>query len=175
MSPLLFNIFLEIVMVFATEYAEEGAIISGHVIGNLRFADDIAVLEESEDGIHRLVSNIHRESTRFGLKINILKTVMQRIACHDEPVKTVIDSTPLKQVNKFLYLGGTISSRGTNEEDVARRIDLAASASRSLTRIWIKKSIKRKTKVRICEVLVTLLLLCNSQTWTLKEKGEIEV
>ena len=49
MSPLLFNIFLEVVMALATVHAEEGSIISGHVISNLRFADDLAVLEESED------------------------------------------------------------------------------------------------------------------------------
>ena len=47
---------------------------SGHVISNLRFADDIAVLNESEDGLQRLMSNIHIESTRLGLKINISKT-----------------------------------------------------------------------------------------------------
>ena len=82
----------------------------------------------------------------------------------------MIDNTLLKQVDKFVYLGGTISSRGTNEEDVTRRIDLAAGASRSLTRIWTNKSIKRKPKVRIYEVLVTSLLLYNSETWTLKEK-----
>ena len=45
-----------------------------------------------------------------------------------------------------------------------------AGASGSLTRIWTNKSIKRKTKVRIYEVLVTSLLLYNSGTWTLKEK-----
>ena len=65
MSPVLFNIFLEVAMALATEHAEKMAIISGHVISNLGFADNIAVLEESEDGLQRLVSNIHRESTRF--------------------------------------------------------------------------------------------------------------
>ena len=99
MSPLRFNIFLGVVMALATEHAEEGAVISGHVISNLRFADDIAVLEESEDGLQRLVSNIHRESTRFGLKINISKTEVQRIACDNGPVRTVINNTPLKQVD----------------------------------------------------------------------------
>ena len=69
-----------------------------------------------------------------------------------------------------MYLGGTINSKGTNEEDVARRIGLAVGASRSLTRIWTNKSIKRKTKVRIYEVLVTSLLLYNSEIWTPKEK-----
>ena len=39
-----------------------------------------------------------------------------------------------------------------------------------MTRIWTNKSIKRITKVRIYEVLVTSLLLYNSETWTLKEK-----
>ena len=40
---------------------KKGAIISGHVISNLGFADDTAVLEESEAGRQRLMSNIHRE------------------------------------------------------------------------------------------------------------------
>ena len=39
-----------------------------------------------------------------------------------------------------------MSSRGTNEEDVARRIGLAAGASCSLTRILTNKSIKGKPK-----------------------------
>ena len=60
-------------------------------------------------------------------------------------MKTVIDNTPLKQVDKCMYLVGTISSMGTNEQDVAKRIGLAAGASRSLTRIWTNESIKMKS------------------------------
>ena len=50
-----------------------------------------------------LASNIHRKSTRFGLKIDISKTEVHRIVCDDGSVKTVIDNTPLKQVDMFHY------------------------------------------------------------------------
>ena len=41
LSPLLFNILLEVVMALATTDVEFEALISGHRISNLRFADDI--------------------------------------------------------------------------------------------------------------------------------------
>ena len=80
-SPLQY--LLEVVMAFATEHADEVAIIFGDVISNLRFADDIAVLEVSKDGLQMLVSNIHK----IGLKISISKTEVQRIACDDGSAK----------------------------------------------------------------------------------------
>jgi len=44
LSPLLFNIFLEVVMAFVLDGNEIGADINGHCISNLGFADDISPL-----------------------------------------------------------------------------------------------------------------------------------
>ena len=46
--PVLFNILLEAVMALATEGVKSSLIISGYVIDNLRFADDIAALAENK-------------------------------------------------------------------------------------------------------------------------------
>ena len=48
LSPLLFNILLEVVMALATTNVEFEALISGHRISNLWFADDIGLLAKSE-------------------------------------------------------------------------------------------------------------------------------
>jgi len=42
LSPLLFNLFLEVVIARALDGVEVGAVLSGYNITNLRFADDIA-------------------------------------------------------------------------------------------------------------------------------------
>ena len=46
LSPMLFNIFLEMVIALAGEDMEIGAVIDGIRIGNLRFADDITALQK---------------------------------------------------------------------------------------------------------------------------------
>ena len=45
--PLLFNIFLEVVMALVLDGNEIGADITGHCISNLHFADDISLMARS--------------------------------------------------------------------------------------------------------------------------------
>src|SRR6476619_7843816 len=54
LSPLLFNIFLEARMSQALRDGEEGAVIEGYLISNLRFADGISGLGETREEIGRL-------------------------------------------------------------------------------------------------------------------------
>ena len=70
LSPIIYNILLEMVMVRAAEGVEYlGAVISGYTISNLRFADDIATLVESSNDLQTMASNIHREGSRMGFHI----------------------------------------------------------------------------------------------------------
>jgi len=47
--PVLFSILLEVVIALALENNEIGATISGNLISNLRFADDICLVATSRD------------------------------------------------------------------------------------------------------------------------------
>ena len=51
LSPLLINSILEVVMALATTEPELGALISEHIISNLRFADDIGLLAGTESDL----------------------------------------------------------------------------------------------------------------------------
>ena len=55
-SPQLFNILLELVMLFALEDTEIGATIQGCRINNLRFADDIVLIAESPEDLQTLLT-----------------------------------------------------------------------------------------------------------------------
>jgi len=55
LSPLLFNILLEVVMALALENNSIGATISGTLISNLRCVDDISVLADSSVGLQQLI------------------------------------------------------------------------------------------------------------------------
>ena len=49
----LFSILLEVIMAIALEDCETGAVINAYIIGNLWFADDIAMLAEKEEDLQR--------------------------------------------------------------------------------------------------------------------------
>ena len=67
----------------------------------------------------------------------------------------------------FVYLGGLISSTGSSQPDVRRRIGLACDAVRRLAKIWKNKAISKETKVQVYETMVLSILCYNSETWTL--------
>ena len=54
------------------EEAQAGIKIAGRNINNLRYADDITFMAESEEELKNLF--VKEESEKFGLKLNIQKT-----------------------------------------------------------------------------------------------------
>ena len=56
------------------EEAQAGIKIVGRNINNLRYADDITLLAESEEELESLLMKVKEESEKVGLKLNIQKT-----------------------------------------------------------------------------------------------------
>ena len=54
--------------------AEAGIKIAGRNINNLRYADDMTLMAESEEELKRLLMKVKEESEKVGLKLNIKKT-----------------------------------------------------------------------------------------------------
>ena len=43
-------------------------------VNNLRFADDIDIIEQRDDKLQDTLHKLHAESERYGMHINVLKT-----------------------------------------------------------------------------------------------------
>ena len=56
------------------EEAQAGIKIAGRNINNLRYADDMALMAESEEELKSLLMKVKAESERVGLKLSIQKT-----------------------------------------------------------------------------------------------------
>ena len=56
------------------EEAQAGIKIAGRNINNLRYADDITLMEESEEELKNPLMQVKEESEKVGLKLNIQKT-----------------------------------------------------------------------------------------------------
>ena len=53
---------------------QPGIKIAGRNINNLRYADDITLMEESEEELKSLLRKVKEESEKVGLNLNIQKT-----------------------------------------------------------------------------------------------------
>ena len=74
LSPCLFNSYAEYILRNAgLEEAQAGIKIAGGNINNLRYADDPALMAESEKELKSLLMKVNEESEKVGLKLNIPK------------------------------------------------------------------------------------------------------
>ena len=75
MSPCLFNAYAEFIMRnTGMEEAQARVKIAGRNINNLRYADDITLMAESERKLKSLLMIVKEESEKVDLKLNIQKT-----------------------------------------------------------------------------------------------------
>src|SRR6476661_8218957 len=104
LSPLLFNIFLEAIMSQALRDGEEGAVIGGYWISNLRFVDDIAGLGETREALDRLMCRISLEAEKLGMSVNVDKTEVQCIWQDQQIINMSINGKKLNQWrNLFIW------------------------------------------------------------------------
>ena len=72
MSPCLFNLYAEYIIRNAgLEEAQAEIKIARRIINNLRYADDITLMAESEGELKSLLMKVKVESEKVGLKLNI--------------------------------------------------------------------------------------------------------
>ena len=75
LSPCLFNFYAEYIMRNAgLDEAQGGIKIARRNINNLRYADDINLMAESEEELKSFMMKVKAESEKVGLKLNIQKT-----------------------------------------------------------------------------------------------------
>ena len=86
------------------EEAQAGIKIAGRTTNNLRYADDTALMGESEEELKSLLMKVKEESEKVGSKVNIQKAKIMASGpitsweTHGETVETVSD---------FLFWGGS--------------------------------------------------------------------
>ena len=75
LSPCLFNLYAEYIMRnVGLDEAQAGIKIAGRNINNIRYADDTAFMDESEEELKSFLMKVKKESEKVGLKLNIQKT-----------------------------------------------------------------------------------------------------
>ena len=82
------------------EEAQAGIKIAGRSINNLRYADDITLMAESEEELKRLLMKVKEESEKVGLKLNIQK---MKIMASGPITSWEIDGETAETVSDFIF------------------------------------------------------------------------
>ena len=176
LSPLMFITLLERVME-QTECNTEGIglNIHGRILKDLRYADDVDLMAETENGLQELLTSQAESSRGYGLQINRNKTkvlVCTRNGSEDPLPKITVNGEPLECVTEYVYLGSLITQDNDCSPEIRRRINLASQTMGMLKTIWRSRDISITTKVDLLVTCVFSRLLYAAETWTLKAADE---
>lgn len=176
LSPLLFSIYAESMMKDAIDNMEEGVVVGGRRLKDVRFADDQAMVASSEVGLQRLMDGLNRAAEEYGMSVNIKKTKTMVISkAEDKIVEIEIGQCKVEQVKQFKYLGAIITEDGRCEKEIKSRIAMAKQAFTRKKNI-LCSSMCLTLRVRLVKTLVWSVLMYGSETWTLRkeEKRRLE-
>ena len=113
-----------------------------------------------------LLYSLERAAAGIGLYVNAYKT---EYMCYNQTGDiSTLDGTPLKLVDKFTYLGSSVSS---TEKDIDTRLTKAWTAINRLSIIW-KSDLTDKMKRNFFQAAVASILLYRCTTWTLTKRLE---
>ena len=170
-SPTTFITYLERIM-DAVRDNGTGVSVQGHRINNLKFADDIDLLEEDDDDLQWNLDRINEAAEAAGLQINIEKTMTMVFGQEDIGKKMEIGGRSIENVTEFVYLGSLLTWDNDCNLEIKRRIAKATGVMAGFKTIWRSKHISVETKVRIIRTCVMSVLLYACETWTLRKKDK---
>ena len=128
-------------------------------INNLRYADDITLMAESEKELKSFVMKVKEESEKTWLKLNIQKVKIMA-SCPITSWQT--DGETMERVTDLIFLGSKITPDG----DCSHEIKTLAPWKES---IFKSRDITLLIKIHLVKAMVCLVLMYGCESWTIKK------
>ena len=155
-SPCLYNLYAEyIVRNAGLEEAQAGIKTAGRNINNLRYADDITLLAESEEELKSLLMKVKEESEKVGLKLDIQKT---KIMASGPITSWQIDGETVETRADLIFWG--LTADGDCSHEIKRRLLFGRKVMTHLDSILKSRDITLPTKVRLVKTMVFPVVMC---------------
>ena len=136
--------------------AQAGIKIAGRNINNLRYADDITLMAESEEDLKSLLMKVKEESEKVSLKLNIQKT---KIMASSPLTSWEIDGETVETVADFIVGVSKITVDGDGSHEIIRRLLLERKVMNNLDSILKSRDITLPTKVHLLKDMIFLVVM----------------
>ena len=146
--------------------SQAGIKIAGRNINNLRHADDITLMAESEKELKSLLMKVKEESEKVGLKLNIQK---MKIMASGPITSQQIDGETTETMRDFIFLGSKITEDGDCSHEIKGHLLLGRKAMTSLDSILKGRDITLSSKVCLVKAMVFPVIMYGCESWTIKK------
>ena len=148
------------------EEAQAGIKIARRNINNLRYADDITLMAESEEELKTLLMKVKEENEKVGPTLNIQK---MKIMASGPITSWEIDGETVETVVYFILRGSQITADGDCSHEIKRRLLLGRKVMTNLDSILKSRDITWPTKVPLVKAMVFPVVMYGCKSWTVKK------
>ena len=148
------------------EEAQAGIKISRRNINNLRYADGITLMAESEKELKSLLMKVKVESEKVGLKLNSQKT---KIVASGPITSWEIDGETVETASDFIFLGSKITADGDSSHEIKRCLLLGRKVMTNLDSIFKSRDITLPSKVRLVKAMIFPVVIYGCESCTVKK------
>ena len=155
------NLYSNIMRNSVLDEAQAGIKIAGRNTNNLRYADDLTLLAESEE--LKSFLTVKEESEKVGLKLNIQKT---KIMASGPITLWQIDGETMAD---FIFLGSKLTADGDCRHEIKRRLLLGRKVMTNLDIIVKSRDITLPAPVHLVKTMVFPVVMCGCERWTVRK------
>ena len=148
------------------EEAQAGIQNAGRNINNLRYADDITLMAESEKELKSLLMKVKEESEKVGLNLNIQK---RKIMASGSITSWEIDRETVETVSDFIFVGSKVTADGECSPEIKRCLLLGRKVMTNLDSIFKSRDITLPTKVCLVKAMVFPVVVYGCESRTVKK------
>ena len=144
--------------------------VAGFKINQLLFADDTALVADSEEKLCRLVSEFGRVCKRRKLRVNVGKSKVMRCSRYGNGVgmHVILNGEPLEEVDCFKYLVSQVAADAGCEKDVVHRMNEWYRAWGALKNVLSNRGLGIKAKKCLYEGVIVPTALYGAQAWGMR-------
>lgn len=162
LSPLLFILMMDQVMRSTEQQLEQD-----NTSETMVYADDVSLVTGSAEKLQATLDVWCTVLSDHGLKLNVDKSEVMLISRIPRQVRVTALGTPLRQTNRFKYLGIISDSDANNESAINDRINVYSKNVGMLYPLLKDKHVPQKVKITIYKTILRPLLLYGHECWTL--------
>ena len=130
------------------------------------FADDAAIVCDNPSRFQEIMDCLVQSISEWDLTLSIEKTKMLYQPApgdQSESLNFVVGDNTLENVTKF---GSVLSPDNTLDEEIKNRLSRAnCSFGRLAKKVWFKRHVSPRTKVKVYEAFVIICHLYGCQSW----------